>query len=57
MEKILLGYCPLCGDRYLKTTLQERNHLCLELDSSKTPSLDGAVLDGNKSVSENAGLS
>lgn len=50
MEKVLLAFCPLCGERYPKQTLQERSHSCLELDPGEAPSLDSAALDSNHSV-------
>ena len=53
MNKVLLGYCPLCGERYPKDHLTHRNHDCssgFKFDANERPSFDGAALEVDESV-------
>lgn len=44
--KVLLGYCPSCGDRYYKASVNDSSHRCVEppleveTNTTQTPALD-----------------
>ena len=44
-KRVLLAYCPVCGDRYYKPTLHDNGHQCptevLQTLGTKTELVDG----------------